>query len=294
MSVALDLTPRDSYAGQLARQLVARERYEEAANAFRLATSDDPYCTDWWLGLARCLLHLGERTAAMQAYVSATKADPGNARVHNTLGCMETHPRLAAEAFRAAVEADPESALYRGNLAIALFKQWRFDDAESEIRQAMRLAPDNVIYAVDLGHMLMELGRFSGAREMFRRAVRSRPHDAMLVGRAWQHYDQQRYTEAQALFSHRARSDGDDALAWAYQGFGLALRKLGENRPAIIAFRAAISLSPEVAVFHRNLGDALTAANRAAPAGAAYERARQLEASAAGGQTGWTIGFRAE
>ncbi len=286
------MTPRDSYAGQLARQLVAKERYEEAANAFRLATTDDPGCIDWWLGLARCLLLLNDRTAAMQAYISATKADPGNAEVHNTLGCMEKHPRLAAEAFRAAVEVDPSSAVYRGNLAIALFKQWRFDDAESEIRKAMRLAPGDVTYAVDLGHMLMELDRFSGAKAVFRRAVRSQPHDAMLVGRAWQHYDQQRYIEAQSLFSHRARSDHDEALAWAYQGFGLALGKLGENRPALIAFRAAISLSPEVAVFHRNLGDALTAVNRATPSAAAYERARQLEAKSADSQAGWTIGFR--
>ena len=295
MSLAVKIAQPESYAGKLARQLMAQRRWSEAADAFRLATKDDPHCVQWWLSLAECLLRQGERTEAIGALVAATDLDIDNGPIHNKLGCLEKHPRLAEDAFRAAVTADPECALYRANLAVSLFKQWRFDEAEGCLRRAVRLDPNDVTYAIDLGHMLMELERFSGAKSVFRRAATLHPHDPALGGRAWQLYDEQRYEEAQALFSHREQSHWDRDIAWAYQGFGLALRKLGENRPAVAAFRAAISLSPELAVFHRNLGDVLSQANRAKPAAAAYERARQLGHVDTGHEPqGWTIGFRAQ
>ena len=287
--------PPDLYAGQLARTLMAQERYGDAADAFRLATSEDPRNLDWWFGLAECLLRQERRTEAIQALVAATAVHPDAATIHNQIGCLEKHPRLAEEAFAAAVDADPECALYRANLAVSQFRQWRFDEAEAAMRKAIRLQPGALGYTIDLGHMLMALERYSGARSIFRRAATSRRHDAMLVGRAWQLYEQQRFDRARALFSHRARTPFDQELAWAYQGFGLALRKLGENRPAIIAFRAAVSLHPEQVVFHRNLGDALSTVNRPEQAAAAYEQARQLASEMAGdAPQGWTIQLRDE
>ncbi|MCG8422139.1 MAG: tetratricopeptide repeat protein [Proteobacteria bacterium] len=295
MKLALNSQRQESYAGQLARQLVAQQRYAEAADAFRLATSDDPHCPEWWLGLAHCLILQGTHRGAVRALVAATDLDPGNAEAYNELGCLEKHPRLSEEAFRAAIAADPVNALYCANLAVSLFMQWRFDEAEASFRKAMWLDPDNLCYAIDLGHMLMELGRFSVAKSIFRRAARSCRHDAILVGRAWQLYQEQRYDEADETFARRMQTDCDEDIAWAYQGFGLALRKLGENSPAIIAFRAAVSLCPESAVFHRNLADALSAANRKGPATAAYERARQLSSSRGDDpQQGWTIALRGQ
>ncbi|MEM9491054.1 MAG: tetratricopeptide repeat protein [Myxococcota bacterium] len=293
MSFELQIERSGSYAGLLARTLLEQGRYAEAANAFRLATGDDPYCVEWWLGLARCMVRQGDRRSAMEALVAATEVDPELAEAHNELGTLEKHPRLAEESFRAAVAADPHNPMYRGNLAVSLFRQWRFDEAEANWRRAIRQAPGDLSYAVDLGHMLMELGRYSGAKAVFRRAVRAIKHDAILVGRAWLHYEAQRFDEAEQALSGRQRGPCDEDLAWAYQGFGLALRKLGDNRPAIIAFRAAISLLPELAVFHRNLGDTLSTVNRSRQARAAFERARQLgNRFITCNRDGWLIALR--
>lgn len=292
VSLALKIEHQDPYAGQLARTLMAQMRYDEAADAFRLASSEDPRNLDWWFGLADCLLRQEKHTEAIQALVAATEAHPDIAAIHNKIGCLEKHPRLAEDAFAAAVGVDPECALYRANLAVSQFRQWRFDEAEAAMRKAIRLQPGELRYAIDLGHMLMTLERYSGARSIFRRAATSQRHDAMLAGRAWKLYEQQRFDKARALFSHRSRTPHDKELAWAYQGFGLALRKLGENRPAIIAFRAAVSLHPDQAIFHRNLGDALSIANRPQQAGAAFEQARQLASETTDTQQGWTIELR--
>lgn len=295
MSLALRLDQRDSYAGQLARTLFGQQRYADAASAFQLAAAEDPSCSDWPMGLARCLVEQGLHREAVRAYVAATEIDPTLAQAHNEMGCLEQHPRLAEDAFRAATEAAPDSAAYRANLAISLFRQWRFDDAETHFRQAIRLDPDDLSCAIDLGHMLVELGRYSGAKSVFRKAARALKHEAIMVGPGWQCYEEQLFDDAERMFAHRLVTEHDELIAFAYHGFGLALGKLGQSRPAIIGLRAAISLQPGIAVFHRDLGEALAAAGRGKPAASAYERARQLGTSRMpGSDRGWKMEFRRE
>ena len=98
------------------------------------------------------LLHLGiayKQKAltqeAIDALRRAVRARAGDYQAHNELGhalgtLAEDWPQAEKE-FRRAVEARPDSAEVRYNLAYALFRQDRFDQAKQEFKEAFRLQP---------------------------------------------------------------------------------------------------------------------------------------------------------
>jgi tetratricopeptide (TPR) repeat protein len=98
------------------------------------------------------LLHLGiayKQKAltqeAIDALRRAVRTRPGDYQAHNELGhalgtLAEDWPQAEKE-FRRAIEARPDSAEVRYNLAYALFRQDRFDQAKQEFKEAFRLQP---------------------------------------------------------------------------------------------------------------------------------------------------------
>jgi len=83
--------------------------------------------------------------------------------------------RDAERHFRAVLEVDPDCPSSRCWLAMSLFLQWRFDDAE-RAAIAARDVPDALVDAdVVLGTVLERSGRYDEADELFERAAAAAP-----------------------------------------------------------------------------------------------------------------------
>src|SRR2546425_9971881 len=64
----------------------------------------------------------------------------------------------AERAFRQALESDPDSAVARGKLGVALAQQGRLDEAIAEVSKALRLRPTHAPSDSNLGNAYREKG----------------------------------------------------------------------------------------------------------------------------------------
>jgi predicted Zn-dependent protease with MMP-like domain len=116
---------------------------------------------------------------ALEAIQDALAKGEGN-RLDLTFLLGDTYLGLGravdAEAqFRAVLEQDPDCPSSRAWLAMSLFLQWRFDDAEIAV-QAAREVPGAIVDADVVHGMLLERrGRFDDAEPFFVRAAAAAP-----------------------------------------------------------------------------------------------------------------------
>ena len=133
------------------------------------------------------LLHLNRARAhvrderydlARQELELAELAKPNDEDVLNLLSVIEFkrgYFHEAAQAARALLQANPESAILHSNLGLILFKSGVLGEAEQELRRAIELKPDHVrshLYLGLLYRMRGKLGlavehlRFAGAKKV--------------------------------------------------------------------------------------------------------------------------------
>lgn len=158
-------------------EALRKGRYEEAIEAFRNWAQADPDAAEPVRGWAEALAALGRYEEALQALRSSKRREASAAlrsfegRVHLRVGAL----RRAEEAFRAAIEADPESPEAWNRLGESLSKQGRKEEAEAawkrlvRIYEAMspeeaeRLRPEDF---VEMALALIGLNRWSEANEV--------------------------------------------------------------------------------------------------------------------------------
>lgn len=84
--------------------------------------------------------------------------------------------------FAHAVRLEPENISFRNNLAQALARSGRFEQAISCFEEAVALSPDNVSLRANYARTLRDLSRAEEAEIQIRHAIDSAPGDAGLLG----------------------------------------------------------------------------------------------------------------
>ena len=87
-------------------------------------------------------------------------------------------PRLAAEAYRSALETDRGNVDALNNLGTLSYEEGNFEDAIALFRHAVTLHPDHMLSHFNLGSTLEETGHDDQARRHLRRAVQLDPEHA--------------------------------------------------------------------------------------------------------------------
>lgn len=88
---------------------------------------------------------LGDDQAERAAFERAVSLDPANDEALYGLGIQlrRTDPQRAADLFRQAIAIDPDSAPSHRELGLMLWKEKRFEEAESEVRKSLALDYSN-------------------------------------------------------------------------------------------------------------------------------------------------------
>ena len=196
----------------LARGLLALERYEEAERNFVEATRRLPSQLEAWEGLAQSRSALSDGKGALAALKEAQRALPQEASLFQREGAIlvrmgrgeearnayETAVGLAPkdallrgrygellrdlgeieasiQRLREATEIDPKNAVYWNSLGMTLGGNARFAEAETAFRKAVELETENARYAFNLGLILMRQNRPKEARPFFETALRLEP-----------------------------------------------------------------------------------------------------------------------
>ena len=202
----------------------------------------------------------------------------------------EGKAREAAEAYRKAVQLDPNNAQWQYNLSLALA---RLGDREGQIKalqRALQIDPNVATTHNDLGLAYLSEGKINEAEREFRAALEIDPKSAEAQNNLGVVYNQQgKDSEASALFRQATESDPNYARAFVNLGVLMARRgdlpaakeqiqralkissndvgaltalgmvegKMNHHQESIEAFRQVASLRPESSDAHLNLGIAL-------------------------------------
>ncbi|MEK7745205.1 MAG: tetratricopeptide repeat protein [Elusimicrobiota bacterium] len=227
--------------------------------------------------------------------------------------------------WRRAASLDASSAGAQLNLADALEKKGRLEEAEEHYRRAAALAPKRALAKVDLAQLLERRGAGAEALELCARALESEPGDPrshLCLGRLLEAAGRREEAEAHfqkafargtrlrmpapaqrpaleaALALRRAELSAAPRSAAAHNNLGNALAALGLLQEASGHFRQSLRAG-ETAAAHYNLGNALALLGRSEEAAAHYGRALGIDPAFeaaranlrklqwAGGSVGW-------
>ena len=165
-------------------------------------------------------------------------------------------PKIAAAAYRRAVETDPKNPRARQSLGSILIRLGDFEGAVEQFTAAAELAPEDAQAQATLGNALAEQGQYEKAVEHLRRAVELEPAltDALLsLGRVLARLG--RYDEA--VSNYRRILETDPNHLPARSRLGTTLAQAGELDEGISHLRQVVQQNPEDAEARLNLGAAL-------------------------------------
>jgi Flp pilus assembly protein TadD len=143
----------------------------------------------------------------------------------------------------------------RGNLAVALNKQGRYQEAEIHLRKAIQLAPNEADYHVNLAGILVRTGRLEDASIEAQEALRLAPDKAITAETAGVIALRRGfYQEAVLRFDQAAHLGFDhNILATALNDTGASLASRGQPANAELLIRKAVELNPGLVQARRNL-----------------------------------------
>ncbi len=164
--------------------------------------------------------------------------------------------RNSVALFEHTLRYTTDNCVAENNLAGALEKTGRIEEAAIHYRNAVQIKPDQEIFHDNLGLLLVKQGKVDEAIAQFEEALRLKPDSAGV------HYNMgttlgalNRLDEAVSHFSEALRIEPDNEMY--HDSLGVVLDKQGRTDEAIRHFKEALRLKPDNANVHFNLGVAL-------------------------------------
>ncbi len=192
------------------------------------------------------------------------------------VGRLSAREWRAAEAcFRESLRLLPGRLSTLNNLAAALIKQGRFDDARPFVDQARNIDPSAPEVWLNQGLILSAKDEFTAAVECYDQALERAPdsHEAWLnrgvaLNAAGNH------EEALRSYRHATRLKPDYAEAWCNRG--ATLNELDRHDEALASYDKAIEFEPDYAPVYNNKGVTLADLGREEEALACFAQALRL------------------
>ncbi|MFK4873163.1 tetratricopeptide repeat protein [Novosphingobium sp. ZW T3_23] len=221
-------------------------RMEEAAREGARLAAEFPQSFTVHNLQGAALLALGVLPAAEAAFRRAIEADPDAAACRNNLAVTLRRQNRFAEAediYRDVIARNPDYAEARFNLANLLDAQQRWAEAEQGFAKAVALDPAYTEAHYNLGNLLAKRGRREEAVEAYERAVALKPDHAL----AWNNMGGElllldRLDAALDAYAKALAADPVNTQAMVNRGKALVLK--GDLPEAIAAFRKAWALDP--------------------------------------------------
>jgi tetratricopeptide (TPR) repeat protein len=173
------------------------------------------------------------------------------------------------------LEAEPNNARLRAELAACYLEANRPADALAQFEEAARLDPSAGRH-YDVGRVLLLQQDYGGAGAAFGRALDLKPAFAdALYGLAVVRHGQDNLDAAIELYGKALGADPSNAAG--HYNLGRALFERGQVDPAIESYQKALELAPEDADAHQGLARALVMRNELAEAIYRYRRTLEIE-----------------
>ena len=254
--------------------LFATGRSKEAVVAFRRALAARPGDVPALLGLGRAANAAGDQAAAEAAFRQAIELEPSFAVFNQLAAWYYGFGRYAeaADMFRRASQAAPDSYWALGNLGGAETMRCNFPAALAAFRRALELAPKDPSALANLGMTQLWTGHPAEAVDSLERAAAEAPNNFMIQGNLGDAYRargdsgkaDRAYARSIALARVQLDLNPKDVTARSYVATGLA--KTGHLVAANQEMGRVIALDPTEPDFYSDAAIVTALAGRDAEA----------------------------
>jgi predicted O-linked N-acetylglucosamine transferase (SPINDLY family) len=206
---------------------------------------------------------LGRHDEALECYARTLEVNPAHAEAHCNVGVIKKYRGDlvgAIDAYEMCLAVDPNHALGRGNLSIALGDKATelkaTGDVELAIRtyeRALTLDPNSAEATYNLGVAQAEIGELDRATIAYENTLRLRPHCA----EAWNNLGvlhRERNNVERAMECYQRAIAINPSFAQPLNNLGVVYTMQGQARLALEALQRAVASAPTYAVAHNNLG----------------------------------------
>jgi tetratricopeptide (TPR) repeat protein len=232
-----------------------------------------------WTNLGVILDDMKRFDEAEEAYKRAIEIDPDYAQAWYNLGVLLYDMKRfdeALDACKKALEIDPDYAKAWYNLGLLLDDMKRFDEAEEAYKRAIEIDPDYAPAWSNLGGLLKQLEKYDEALDACKKALEIDPEEVSV----WYNLgvllnDMKRFDKAIDAYKRALEIDPDYAPAWS--NLGVLLDHMKRFDEAIDAYKRALEIDPDYAQAWSNLGVLLNDMKRFDEAEEAYKRALEID-----------------
>jgi protein O-GlcNAc transferase len=254
-------------------------RPESALPLLERAAAGAPGESRHHVGLGQVRQSLGQLAGAAEAYRRAIDIDPESSDVHFALGnVLQTLGGYAdaISAYERAVKLQPDSFAALNNLGNCLQRCGRFHEGAAAYSRALQLRPSEAGAMANLGTVLQEIDRADEAIELLRAALDLQPTQvAHAVNLGIALCRRREFAEAQSVL--RRALDQDPHSADAAFNLGNALHGLGRSQDAADMYGQALHLRPAFVDASINLGNMQREMGQFTAAAASYEAALKVQ-----------------
>jgi tetratricopeptide (TPR) repeat protein len=256
LQAILKIKPNDTYSALwLARLYRFENQHAEAENVLRGVLKQEPDNGPALEQLSQILVDEGRSQEAITLLTRAA-GDSGSPDVYGLLGDAYSQSKdypHAEEAYRQAIEGDPDDTGHRHGLAEALLQQGKYTDALEQFKKLSQLEPDSSENYLRMAQLQRRLGQLDQAQASLTKAKQLSPDSLeVLYNQALLYEDQDRFNDAIKLFSDAiagVKSQGSaanpNALSILYEQLGDAYMQAHNYPAAIETYQDLGKLGPD-------------------------------------------------
>ena len=265
---------------------MANERtgnYPEAVKAYRRGLEAEPGNVELLNAMGFALFQQGKSDEAVVALEKALAVDPGHAKAHNNmaLASIDLGELEMAEAhYRESLAIEPQAAIY-SDLGFVLERQGLPEDAAEAYRRALELDPELHSAHYNLGASLARSGDYEDAEVHLRAALETDANTQTYTGLGVVQWQQGRTDEAIANLKAAIEANPKNAAAYDYLGTIYIEQDRLEDAEA--TYRLLTRNQPSAAA-HQELAEVLVRLGRADEARGEMARAEALSRTSEKGQ----------
>jgi tetratricopeptide (TPR) repeat protein len=255
----LKIDPTDTYSGLwLARLYRFENRHTEAEQVLRGLIQREPDNGPALEQLSQLLIDEGRSQEAIDL-LTRTAGDSASPDIYDLLGDAYTQSKdypKAEDAYRKAIELDPDDPGHRHGLAQALLSENKYAEALAQFKKLAELEPGTADNYLRMAQLDRRLGQYDGAESNLEHAKQLAPGSVeILYNEALLYEDQGRYDDAIKVLSDsiagiKSQASGEqtspNALAILYEQLGRAYLEAQNYPDAIDTFQEMTKLGPDI------------------------------------------------
>ena len=251
----LKIQPEDAYSALwLARLYRFENQHDQAEKVLRDVLRRDPENEQALEQLSQLLIDEGRSKEAI-GLLSQAAVDSSSPDIYGLLGDAYSQQKdydKAEDAYRKAVDEDPDDPAHRHGLAQALLSRDKYPEALEQFKKLAELEPGTSENYLRMSQLYRRLGQFDEAQASLSKAKQLAPGNLeVLFNEALLYEDQGRYTDAVKVLTDAisgikgAGAENPNALSILYEQLGHAYRDQQNYPAAIETFEEMGKLSPD-------------------------------------------------